>query len=220
MELTRRNLLVGTAAVCCPRRHSGYFGWMRRKPRRSPRAAICSSRRPARRHGAGLRANAPVTIVEYASMTCAHCAQLSHQDFPGAEEALHRHRQGALHPARIPARSAGDCRLHARALRGRRTSIIPLIEHAVPEAGRMGGAASRCRRSWPSPSRPASPSESFKACLSNQKILDDIEAARKDAGRQARGELDADLFHQRREARGDMSIEEIEKEIQPYLKAG
>ena len=37
---------------------------------------------------------APVTMIEYASMTCPHCAH-SRNDLPELQEALHRHRQGA-----------------------------------------------------------------------------------------------------------------------------
>ena len=84
---------------------------------------------------------APVTIVEYASMTCPHCAQFRRDHLPGTEEALHRHRQGSLHLPRIPARPAGGRRLHAGALR-RREGSRQIFRHdrdAVPPADAVGG---------------------------------------------------------------------------------
>ena len=50
------------------------------------------------------RADAPVTIVQYASLTCPHCRNFHRETFPAVQEGLHRHRQGALHPARVPDR--------------------------------------------------------------------------------------------------------------------
>ena len=39
---------------------------------------------------------APVTIIEYASMTCGHCARFEARGFSDPEDELYRHRQGAL----------------------------------------------------------------------------------------------------------------------------
>src|SRR4051812_23756055 len=55
----------------------------------------------------------------------------------GAEEALHRHRAGALHPARVPARPARQGRLHAGALR-RRGEILSDHRPPVRSAERLG----------------------------------------------------------------------------------
>ena len=45
------------------------------------------------------RKDAPVTIVQYASMTCPYCRQFQIETFPVFKQRVHRHRQGALHPA-------------------------------------------------------------------------------------------------------------------------
>ena len=42
--------------------------------------------------------------------------------------------------------------------------------------------------------------KSFEECLSNQEILDGVSASRERANKEFRSELDAHLFHQRREA--------------------
>ncbi len=106
--------------------------------------------------------NAPVTIIEYASMTCPHCAAFPRDHLSGTEEALHRHRQGALHLPRIPARSAGRRRLHAGALRRTSSrskfSVFRDDRDAVPAAAQLGGGEADPPLLWRSPSRPASPS--------------------------------------------------------------
>ena len=76
----------------------------------------------------------------------------------GAEEAIHRHRQGALHLPRIPARSAGRRPASCWRAAPARTNIFPMVETLFAAAERMGGRRSRCSRCWRSPSRPASPS--------------------------------------------------------------
>ena len=43
-------------------------------------------------------------------MTCPHCAALPRTTLAAPEEEIYRHRQGALHPARVPARPAGHRR--------------------------------------------------------------------------------------------------------------
>ena len=80
---------------------------------------------------------APVTIVEYVSMTCPHCARVHRTDLPGAEVEIHRHRPGLFRAARIPARSAGDRGDHARPLRAGR-QILPGGQRHVRAAGQLG----------------------------------------------------------------------------------
>ena len=48
--------------------------------------------------------DAPVTIVEYASLTCGHCANFHNTVFPKIKEKYVDSGQGALHPARVSAR--------------------------------------------------------------------------------------------------------------------
>ncbi len=59
-------------------------------------------------------------------------------DVPRIAEALHRHRQGPLHAARLPARRARRRRLHAGALR-RQRQIHADGRNPVRQTGRLGG---------------------------------------------------------------------------------
>ena len=73
--------------------------------------------------------DAPVTIIEYASMTCTHCAAFHAETWPTLKIEIYRHRQGALHAARVPARPARHRRLHAGPLRraDKRNAIVDLL---------------------------------------------------------------------------------------------
>ena len=93
----------------------------------------------------------------------------------GAEGEIRRRRQGQVHPARIPARSAGGGRLHARPLRGpeKRVAVIDrLFDHQAD---------------WAFTANPlfhlkeqliaAGMSEAdFEACLKNQALFDKVRA--------------------------------------------
>ena len=107
-------------------------------------------------------------------MTCPHCAHFARHRLPGAEGALHRHRQGALHPARIPARSA------------RRRA--PSCWRAAPAGTNTTRWSRRCSRSsrtgrWRSRSQPLMAiakqagftEQTFEACLTNQKCSTKVE---------------------------------------------
>ena len=61
--------------------------------------------------------NAPVTVIEYASMTCGHCAAFHTQTFPELKKKLYRHRQGKTDLSRISARRLGHRGLYARTMR-------------------------------------------------------------------------------------------------------
>jgi protein-disulfide isomerase len=53
-------------------------------------------------------ADAAITMAEYASITCPHCAAFNENVFPKIKAGLYRHRQDPLRVPRIPARP--DCR--------------------------------------------------------------------------------------------------------------
>ena len=68
------------------------------------------------------KADAPVTIVEYASMTCPHCAHFAAATLPELKTKYIDHRQGQADPARVSLRSARRGRVHARPLLERQLS--------------------------------------------------------------------------------------------------
>ena len=61
--------------------------------------------------------------------------------------------------------------------------------------------------------------ESFKACLANQKVLDGIEWVRNRAAEKFKVDSTPTFFINGQKVSGAMSIEEMDKLIQPYLKS-
>ena len=43
--------------------------------------------------------DAPITVIEYFSMTCSHCAHFPRYDLQISQRKIYRHRQDALHLA-------------------------------------------------------------------------------------------------------------------------
>jgi protein-disulfide isomerase len=61
--------------------------------------------------------------------------------------------------------------------------------------------------------------ETFNACLKNQQILDGIQNVRDRAAKVLNVESTPTFFINGKRVIGDVSIEEMEKEIKPFLKA-
>jgi len=94
VDISRRNLLIGTATVViAAAAGGGYYAWSQSRPPATPAPAApgvtLASASDAELMAPGPlgeqeigSATAPVTIIEYASMTCPHCAQFHEQVFP------------------------------------------------------------------------------------------------------------------------------------------
>jgi len=62
--------------------------------------------------------------------------------------------------------------------------------------------------------------DSFKECLANQKVLDDIQAVRDRAAQKLGVNSTPTFFVNGKRLVGDVSIDQLAKEIEPYLKEG
>jgi hypothetical protein len=73
-------------------------------------------------------AEAPVTVIEYASLTCHHCMNFHMKTWPELKAKYVDTGKVRFIIREFPARSAGDGRLHARSLR-RRGQMVPGRRH-------------------------------------------------------------------------------------------
>jgi protein-disulfide isomerase len=160
--------------------------------------------------------DAPVTVIMYASTTCPHCAHFETTTFPEVKK-----RYIDTGKIRFIYREFVLNQLDAGAVMLLRCAgkdkYFPLLE-----------ALFQKQKEWVV-NKPLPPllaiakqagftEESFNACLSNQKLLDDIDSMRKRASDKLGIQSTPTFFINGKKHTGDMSIEEFEKEIQPYLK--
>jgi protein-disulfide isomerase len=160
--------------------------------------------------------NAPVTIIEYASMTCSHCATFTLGTFPKLKakyidtgKVRFIFREFPFDPV-----AAGAFMLARCAPKDKYFPIVELLfenmkQWAVEKPlGPLLGIAKQVGFT----------EESFKACLANQKVLDGIEWVRNRAASKFRVDSTPTFFINGQKATGALSIEEMDKLIQPYLK--
>ena len=168
-------------------------------------------------------AKAPVTIIEYASMTCPHCAHFSETTFPelkkryidtGKVRFIFREfpfdkvAAAAFMLARCAAKDGGGSE-----------KFMAVVETMFAKQDQ-----------WVN-EHPLEPMEniakqlgfsdaSFKACLTNQTVLNDIEAVRDRAVDKLGVNSTPTFFVNGKKVVGDVSIDTMAKEIDPYLKEG
>ena len=161
--------------------------------------------------------DAPVTIVEYASMTCGHCAAFHEKTYPELKKRYidtgkvrFVFREFPLDPIAAAgfmlARCAGDGK------------YFPMVETLFHQ-----------QREW-AVQKPLPPlmaiakqagftQQSFEACLANQQLLGDIEKVRERGAAKFGVNSTPTFFINGKRQSGAVSIEELEKLIEPYLKS-
>ncbi len=161
---------------------------------------------------------APVTIIEYASMTCPHCAHFSETTFPELQKRYidTGKVRFTLRPFPLDALAAAGFML---ALCAGKDKYMPIVETLFAK-----------QSDWmvkePLPplkdiAKQFGVSESqFNECLANQKLLDDIQAVRDHAAQKLGVNSTPTFFVNGKKLVGDVSIDQFAKEIDPYVKAG
>jgi protein-disulfide isomerase len=161
--------------------------------------------------------NAPVTIIEYASMTCPHCAHFSENTFPELKKRYidtgkvrFIFREFPFDPLAAGAFMLARC--------AGKDKYFPMVETLFQK-----------QSTW-AVQKPIEPlkaiakqagftDQSFEACLANQKVLDGIEWVRNRAADKFKVNSTPTFFVNGERYTGDMSIDELAKLIEPYLKS-
>jgi protein-disulfide isomerase len=166
-------------------------------------------------------AKAPVTIIEYASMTCSHCAHFATTTMPELRKRYidtgkvrYMLREFPLDP--IAAAGFMLARCAAKDNAEKYYALIDILFHQqgtwvvkqplppLQAIGRQAGLSEK----------------DFNACLANQGMLDKIEEVRKSATEKLGVNSTPTFFVNGEKITGDVSIDELAKKIDPYLKAG
>jgi protein-disulfide isomerase len=164
---------------------------------------------------------APVTMIEYASMTCPHCAHFQEVTFPEIKK-----RYIDTGKVRYILRDFPLDNLAGAAF---------VLAHcaAKDDAGKYYSMVETLfsqQRQW-AVEKPVPPlmaiakqaglsEQDFNACLTNQKAWDAMESVRQRAMKQFKVESTPTFFINGTQVNGAVSIEEFAKVIDPYLKGG
>jgi protein-disulfide isomerase len=162
-------------------------------------------------------ADAPVTLIEYASMTCSHCANFDVKVFPtlkskyiDAGKVRYIMREFPLDPLAAAgfmlARCADDKYYDVVDALFQTQQKWAFVRDPLPQllavAKQLGFNQ-----------------QSFDECLANQKVLDGIDWVRQRAAEKFGVNSTPTFFINGNIHRGEMNLEEAEKALQPYLKS-
>ena len=220
MTLTRRQMLTATATFALAGA-AGAILWLPAQPTEAaaPETDLAELAKPGPDGDVVLGSEkAPVTVIEYASMTCPHCAHFSTTTFPELQKRYidtgkvrFIFREFPLDPLAAAgfmlARCAGN------------DKFMPIVETLFAK-----------QPEW-MVQKPIPPlveiakqfgftQESFDQCLANQKVLDAIQEVRDRAAEKLGVNSTPTFFINGKKLSGDQSIEAMAKEIDPYLKEG
>jgi protein-disulfide isomerase len=165
-------------------------------------------------------AKAPVTVIEYASMTCPHCAQFTEKTFPEFKK-----RYIDTGKVRFIFREFPLDQLAAAAFMLARCSA----ETDSSKYFTLVDTLFKQQRVW-AVEKPLPPllalakqagftQATFDACLQNQKLLDGIEAVRNRGAEKFKVQSTPSFFINGTLFAGALSIDEMAKQIDPLIKS-
>jgi protein-disulfide isomerase len=220
-HIDRRHFIGGAAAALLVAGGIGYYAWSR------PGAAVAQPSGggdvpmaellvpgPLGDHAMGA-ANAPVTIVEYASMTCPHCANFHETTYPAMKKKYvdtgkvrFIFREFPLDPLAAAGSMLARC--------AGKDKYFPMIEALFAQ-----------QKDW-AVQKPLQPlfaiarqagftQQSFDECLANQEVLSGIEETRKRATEKFKVTSTPTFFINGKLFRGVLTMDELDKQVAPYL---
>ena len=215
--ITRRNLLMGASLAAIVVAVGGVEALLQAQPAAAQGAAAVADLLVPPPLGDRMlgKDDAPVTIVEYASMTCPHCAHFHETVYPELKKRYIEtgkvrfiFREFPLDPLAAGASMLARC--------ADKDKFYPLIETLFQQ-----------QRQWavekPIPkllalAKQAGMSEqTFNACLSDQKMLDAMQAEQKRATDKFGVSSTPTVFINGKKVVGGTSIEDLAKIIDPLL---
>lgn len=162
------------------------------------------------------KADAPVTIIEYASMTCPHCAHFSTTTLPTIKEKYIDTGKAKLILREFPfdPRAAAAFMLARCAPEER---YYPLVEVLFKQQEQWAAAANAEEPLLQISKLAGFTQESFKACLTNQKLLDDVNASRDRGAKEFGVDSTPTFFINGAKYSGALSVDEMSAIIDGLL---
>jgi protein-disulfide isomerase len=161
---------------------------------------------------------APVTIIEYASMTCPHCAHFSTETFPELQKRYIDTGKVRFIFREFPLDALAAAGFMLARCAGKE-KFMPVVETLFAK-----------QPEW-MVQKPIEPlksiakqfgftEQSFDQCLANQKVLDAVQDVRDRASEKLGVSSTPTFFVNGKKLTGDQSIDAMAKVIDPYLKDG
>jgi protein-disulfide isomerase len=221
---SRRNVLIAAAAVVVVAAGGGYYYWSQPGTAAAPKSATGGvdvssadllTPGPLGDQVQGA-ANAPVTLIEYASMTCPHCAHFHETTYPEMKKKYidtgklrFIFREFPLDTLALAGSMLARC--------AGKEKFFPLIETLFAQ-----------QKEWVT-QKPMQPllaiarqagftQQSFEECLANQQVQNGIEEERQRAVQRLNVQSTPTFFINGKLFRGTLTIQELDKEMAPYLK--
>jgi protein-disulfide isomerase len=233
LKITRREFAIGTCAVALTgiaALKAGLQGFDFMTPARADDPSTAELMQPGPLGDMTLGdEKAPVTIIEYASMTCPHCADFHEHTYPELKK-----RYIDTGKVRFIFREFPLDKLAAAGFMLARCGQEAKSDaDAKPDSSKyfaMVDTLFAQQREWVV-QRPLQPllsiakqagfsEQTFNECLKNQQLLNGIEETRTRAAEKFKVESTPTFFINGKIVRGAMTIDEVDKQLAPYLKAG
>jgi protein-disulfide isomerase len=220
----RRQFLLGAGAVViAAAAGAGYYFWKREAisiesgPEGTTSTSDLMAPGPLEEMVLG-KPDAPVTIIEYASMTCPHCAHFNEATYPELKKRLidtgkvrFIFREFPLDPLAAAASTLARC--------AGKNNYFPMIETLFEQQRDWVPVQNRVEKLQAIAKQAGMTQQSFEACLKNEQITKGIEAVRERASTKFGVNSTPTFFINGKKFSGGMTIEDIEREVAPYLKS-
>ncbi|MGB3388818.1 MAG: DsbA family protein [Pseudaminobacter sp.] len=159
--------------------------------------------------------DAPVTIVEYASMTCSHCAHFHETTFPGLKEKYIDTGKARLVFREFPF----DPRAEAGFMLARcsNDNYFAMVDVLFKQQESWAGVQDAKSALFQISKLAGFSQESFEACLTDQKLLDDVRAVQRRGAQDFGIDSTPTFFINGNTYKGALSIEEMSAIIDGML---
>ncbi len=154
------------------------------------------------------KADAPVTIVEYASMTCPHCAHFHETTLPSLKTKYIDTGKARLIFREFPF----DPRAEAGFMLARcsKDNYFPMVDVLFKQQGTWAAPEANAKEALLQLSKLAGfTQESFEACLTDQKLLDEVRSVQKRGSDEFEVDSTPTFFINGKRYKGAMSIEQM-----------
>ncbi|WP_421913915.1 DsbA family protein [Mesorhizobium sp.] len=159
--------------------------------------------------------DAKVTIVEYASMTCPHCAHFAETTFPALKtkyidtgKARYILREFPFDPSAEAGFMLARCS---------KDNYFPMVDVLFKQQANWVGVSNTKDALLQISKLAGFTQESFEACLTDQKLLDDVRSVQKRGANEFKVDSTPTFFINGKTYKGAMSIEEMSAIIDPLL---